>query len=241
MKKGIGVISILLLFLILAFSLYMRSTTPDKKAIQNIENSGLGSGELQLKNHFESDRGYYVLVYGDDVYDYAVKALTGDLLSIRINDQSRQKLDKELVESGGDRISEEKANAIFEELLNKYFPQADRSNVKLSRSGNHLEEFVYSTTSPMADGTAGPVYIALAFNGYLSGISTVDIEDIEPEVLKGRPDSRQEDAAETDQAGNPAETVKPADETPVTDEKPSTTEQPSATTVIPVDNNKNAA
>ena len=196
-KKVLGSIAIILLVLLLGFSLYVRDTTPDRKAVKNIENAALGSGELKVIDHYENENSTYVLVFGDDEYDYSVKGETGDILSIHINDQSRQKLDKALVESGGERIPEEEANEIFKGILTRYFPQADKENVKLERTGNHLEEFVYSTESVLSNGETAPVYIALAFNGELSGISTVSLQAVEPELQREKaPEEVSEEAAE---------------------------------------------
>ena len=184
MKKVLGSVAIVLLLLVLAFtSLYMRNTTPDRVAERNIENFGMGTGEPAVKESFESKRGYGVLVYGDEAYDYAVKAENGALLAIRINDSSRQKLDKALVECQGERIPEEEANRILSELLDKYFPEADRENVTLERTGRHLDEFKYSTSCPMENGEYESLYINLSFNGQVSGISTVDSDFILPEVI----------------------------------------------------------
>ena len=123
-KRILGVIVFILLTGVLAFTLFMRDSSPDRLAVKNIENSGLGSGELELVNHIEEESGDIRLVYGDDVYNYTVNAKTGDIIKIHINDASRQKLDRALVESGGERIEEQQAQSLLNEILDKYFPNS---------------------------------------------------------------------------------------------------------------------
>ena len=167
-KRGVKVVIFLLLLVFLAFTFYIRFDTPEKRALEGIEEKALGAGEIKFLSYSENSQSETVGVYEDDVYRYTVLAKTGELIGLYINSDSMAKLDSALVEDNGERISNEEAENTAKNIVKKLHPEWDVAKLTFteSKTDSHLDEFRFDV-----EGGDKPLSINLAFNGKLSGVN----------------------------------------------------------------------
>lgn len=167
-KRGVKIVIFILLLMFLAFTFYIRTDTPEKRALEGIAEKALGAGEIRFLSYSENSQGQTVGVYEDDVYRYTVLDKTGELLGLYINTRSMEKLDSALVEENGVRVSEEEAEKTARDIVQKLHPEWDMAKLNFTetKTDSHLDEFRFDV-----EGGDRPLSINLAFNGQLSGVN----------------------------------------------------------------------